>query len=78
MLGTNTVQLGSVNGQVTVGMTNQWHFYVLTNNALDSSGVSTDVTNAVFITFDANTLSIPREGVFANSLIIRHPTTSGH
>ena len=67
LLGTNTVQLGSVNGQVTVGMTNQWHFYVLTNNALDSSGVSTDVTNAVFITFDANTLSIPREGVFANS-----------
>ena len=56
MLGTNTVQLGSVNGQVTVGMTNQWHFYVLTNNALDSSGVSTDVTNAVFITFDANPL----------------------
>ncbi len=67
LLGTNTVQYGSTNALVTVGMTNQWHFYVVTNNAVDSSGNTSDVTNAVFITFDANTLSIPREGVFANS-----------
>jgi subtilisin-like proprotein convertase family protein len=62
LLGTNTVQYGSTNKQVTAGMTNQWHFYVVTN-----TGPAADFTNAVFITFDANTLSISREGVFANS-----------
>ena len=39
------------NAQVTLGMTNQWHFYVVTNNAADSSGDYSDVTNAAFVTF---------------------------
>ena len=51
----------------TQGQTNQWHFYVVTNNALDSANLSIDVTNAAFITFNPNTLSIPRMGVFADS-----------
>ncbi|HTV43288.1 MAG TPA: LamG-like jellyroll fold domain-containing protein [Candidatus Sulfotelmatobacter sp.] len=63
---TNTVDYGA-NGQFYVGMTNQWHFYVVTNTTL--------FTNAAFITFGANTLSIPRMGVFANS--IDNATTPG-
>jgi subtilisin-like proprotein convertase family protein len=55
---TNTVAY-STNGQFTIGMTNQWHFYVVTN--------TTTFTNAAFITFGAATLSIPRMGVFAGS-----------
>ncbi len=61
-LGTNTVW-GS-NGALVTGMTNQWHFYVVTNNALDPQGNSSDVTNAAFITFDAFELSVPRMGVY--------------
>ena len=41
----------------TMGMTNQWHFYVITND--------TGFTNAAFLTFLPPTLSIPRMGVFA-------------
>ena len=72
LLGTNTMPLGpdttwSTNGQMTFGMTNQWHFYVVTNNALDNAGLSSNVTNAAFITFLPNTLSTPRMGVFADS-----------
>ena len=59
-LGTNTAW-GS-NAQLTIGETNQWHFYVVTNNGLDAAGSPTDVTNAAFITFDPLTLSIPRTG----------------
>jgi subtilisin-like proprotein convertase family protein len=55
---TNTVAY-STNGQFTIGMTNQWHFYIVTNTTI--------FTNAAFITFGASTLSIPRMGVFANS-----------
>ena len=44
-------------------MTNQWHFYVVTNPV----GGAADVTNAAFITFLPDTLSIPRMGVFADS-----------
>ncbi|HEY1787074.1 MAG TPA: S8 family serine peptidase, partial [Verrucomicrobiae bacterium] len=54
----NTVTYGT-NGQFAIGMTNQWHFYIVTN--------STVFTNAAFITFGASTLSIPRMGVLANS-----------
>ncbi len=72
LLGTNDVPVGTntlwgSNGVVTLGMTNQWHFYVVTNNALDSSGSSSYVTNAAFITFIPSTLALPRMGVFANS-----------
>ncbi len=81
VLGTNTVPIGTntvldtnnqpipifpsfaANAIVTVGMTNQWHFYVITNPV---SGAA-NVTNAGFITFLPDTLSIPRMGVFADS-----------
>jgi subtilisin-like proprotein convertase family protein len=67
LLGTNTLpftvtapeDLGT-NWQVTVGMTNQWHFYVVKN----TNGA---FPNAAFVTFIPDTLSIPRMGVFANS-----------
>jgi subtilisin-like proprotein convertase family protein len=63
LLGTNALPLGAntiwgPNGVVTIGMTNQWHFYIVTNN-----GPASDYTNAAFITFDVSTLSIPRMGV---------------
>ncbi len=73
LLGTNTVVFsttapegfGPNNWQVTVGMTNQWHFYVVTNTA--------GLSNAAFITFNPNapdpdTLSVPRMGVFGSSV----------
>ena len=53
----------AANAIVTLGMTNQWHFYVVTNPV----GGAADVTNAAFITFLPDTLSIPRMGVFADS-----------
>ena len=66
LLGTNNIPIGTntiwgTNGIVTLGMTNQWHFYVITN-----TGLTSDVTNAVFLTFLPGTLSIPRMGVFAD------------
>jgi len=42
-----------------IGQTNQWHFFVVTND--------TPYTNAAFIVFLPNTLSLPREGVNAGS-----------
>ena len=80
LLGTNTVPIGTItvlntngvpvavpgyaaNAIVTIGMTNQWHFYVITNPV----GGAADITNAAFITFLPDTLSIPRMGVFADS-----------
>ena len=51
----------ATNAILTLGMTNQWHFYVMTNTG------PADFTNAAFITFDPYTLSIPRMGVFADS-----------
>ncbi|HTY87248.1 MAG TPA: S8 family serine peptidase [Candidatus Acidoferrum sp.] len=68
-IGTNTVPLGAnspwggTNAVVTLGMTNQWQFYVITN-----TGLAADYTNAGFITFLPATLSLPRMGVFAGSL----------
>jgi len=63
LLGTAQEALGNntgwgPNGVVTLGMTNQWHFYVVTNN-----GAAADFTNALFVTFLPPTLSVPREGV---------------
>jgi subtilisin-like proprotein convertase family protein/N-acetylneuraminic acid mutarotase len=75
LMGTNTLSFpltslsttnalnGVTNWQVTIGMTNQWHFYVVTN---PPSGAS-DITNAAFVTFLPPTLSVPRMGVFADS-----------
>ncbi len=50
LVGANTPLLGTTNG-----MTNQWHFYVITNTL--------NFTNAAFITFLPPTLSVPRAGV---------------
>ena len=63
LLGNNTIALGSntvwgvpgTNGVITLGVTNQWHFYIVTNTQ--------SYTNAAFITFLPPTLSIPRMGV---------------
>ncbi|MDW8308178.1 MAG: S8 family serine peptidase [Verrucomicrobiales bacterium] len=48
-VGANTPLLGTTNG-----MTNQWHFYVITN--------TTTFTNAAFVTFTPPTLALPRMG----------------
>ena len=67
LLGTNTVGFGSnitygAVAEVTLGMTNQWHFYVITNNGLNPLGTTAGVTNAAFVTFLPPTLSVPRGG----------------
>ncbi len=54
-VGANTPLMG-----VTNGMTNQWHFFVLTNTA--------SYTNAAFVTFLPYTLSVPRLGVNEDKL----------
>ncbi|HWX22667.1 MAG TPA: S8 family serine peptidase [Candidatus Binatia bacterium] len=54
--GTNTVLLtNSANAWLDLGSTNQWHFYVLTNN--------TAFTNAAFLTFLPPTLSLPPSSI---------------
>jgi subtilisin-like proprotein convertase family protein len=61
LIGTNTIPLpGSTNGLITLGVTNQWHFYVLSNDL--------NFTNAAFVTILPPTLSIPRMGVFDNDV----------
>jgi subtilisin-like proprotein convertase family protein len=68
LLGTNQVDaVSNYTGTavVTVGMTNQWHFYVVQN--------TTGFTNAAFVTFLPETLSMPRMGVQANPT--QNPTT---
>jgi subtilisin-like proprotein convertase family protein len=72
LLGTNTVGFGtnaiySTNALITVGMTNQWHFYIVTNNGVNVSGSTVSAPNAAFLTFFPSTLAIPRLGVFADS-----------
>ena len=52
---TNTIPLPAVGGQITIGQTNQWHFYVFTND--------TAFTNAVFLTFLPHALALPPTGV---------------
>jgi subtilisin-like proprotein convertase family protein len=69
LLSTNGVVPGAASGYgtnalVTIGQTNQWHFYVVTNTFAVTNA---NFTNAAFITFIPNTLAIPREGVFAGS-----------
>jgi len=50
LVGANTPLLGTTNG-----MTNQWHFYAVTN--------TTSFSNAAFVTFLPATLSVPALGV---------------
>ncbi|MGO8926542.1 MAG: S8 family serine peptidase [Limisphaerales bacterium] len=58
--GTNTILLPTeANGVLTLGATNQWHFYVITNN--------TPYTNAAFLTFLPENLAVTRMGVFEPS-----------
>ncbi len=60
LLGTNTIALtNDANGIMTLGMTNQWHFYVITN--------INGFTNAAFLTFLPPTLALPRMGVYSAS-----------
>lgn len=54
-MGNTVAMMGPVAGQITLGQSNQWHFYVLTNEHSWS--------NAAFLTFDPETLSVPRKGV---------------
>ena len=59
LLGTNTIGLNGqgewgTNGAITLGVTNQWHFYVLTND--------TAFTNVAFATFEPPDLSVARIG----------------
>jgi len=57
LLGTNTILLPTdADGVLTLGVTNQWHFYAITNN--------TSYTNAAFLTFLPVNLAVPRMGVF--------------
>jgi subtilisin-like proprotein convertase family protein len=68
LLGTNQVDAVSNypgTAVVTLGMTNQWHFYVVQNN--------TTFSNAAFVTFSPDTLSMPRMGVYVDPT--QNPTT---
>jgi alpha-tubulin suppressor-like RCC1 family protein/subtilisin-like proprotein convertase family protein len=61
LLGTNQVDAVSnytSAAVVTLGMTNQWHFYVVQN--------TTGFSNAAFVTFLPETLSMPRMGVLVD------------
>ena len=51
---------GGTNGAITLGLTSQWRFYVLTNDQ--------DYTNAAFLTFLPVNLSLPRLGVNRTNL----------
>ena len=67
LLGTNTIGAGAgyaTNALITLGMTNQWHFYVVTNTL--------GYTNAAFISVLSQTLATPRMGVFAD--VNQNPT----
>jgi len=54
----------ATNAVFHVGQTNQWQFYVVTNTF---AATNSAFTNAAFIVFLPNTLSLPREGVFADN-----------
>jgi subtilisin-like proprotein convertase family protein len=67
LLGTNSTPIGT-NGAVVLGMTNQWHFYVVTNNGvISSNGTAVAAPYAGFVTFLPPELSVPRMGVFAGT-----------
>ncbi|MCX7723218.1 MAG: S8 family serine peptidase, partial [Verrucomicrobiae bacterium] len=62
LLGTNMIDLGPnaywpTNAKLTLGVTNQWHFYVITNTQ--------NYTNAAFVTFIPPNLGVPRSGVYS-------------
>src|SRR5262249_34216527 len=56
LLGTNTIPLlNDANAVITRGMTNQWHFYILSNDL--------SFPNVAFVTFTPPELAVPRMGV---------------
>ena len=64
LLGTNDIPMqganpdpwsGGANGVITFGMTNQWHFYILSNQF--------NFQYAAFVVMQAETLSMPRMGL---------------
>jgi hypothetical protein len=60
LLGTNTILDSTLaDAVITLGVTNQWHFYIITNDTL--------YTNAAFLTFLPANLAVPRMGVFQPS-----------
>ena len=60
LLGTNTITItNDANAVITLGVTNQWHFYAITNN--------NSYTNAAFLTFLPANLAVTRMGVFEPS-----------
>jgi subtilisin-like proprotein convertase family protein len=66
--GTNTLGLANQNnwgnnGQITLGVSNQWHFYVITNAM--GTNVTATFTNAAFATFLPPGLGIPPGGANA-------------
>jgi subtilisin-like proprotein convertase family protein len=68
-LSTNAVGIGLNLGfgptaTLFVGVTNQWHFFAVTNTFAFTNA---NFTNAAFITFLPNTAAIPREGVYAGT-----------
>ena len=61
--GTNSIPApapAGPDGVITVGLTNQWRFYVLTNDQ--------NYNNAAFLTFQSVNLSLPRSGVNQTNL----------
>jgi alpha-tubulin suppressor-like RCC1 family protein/subtilisin-like proprotein convertase family protein len=64
LLGLTTNLIGETN--LSDGTANQWTFYVFTNNAGGTTNLN--FTNVAFGTFNAFTMAIPREGVFAGDL----------
>jgi subtilisin-like proprotein convertase family protein len=77
-VGANSPLLGNVpsipvsgfdtNAAMTIGTTNQWHFYTFTNSLPLTNDANGLVNYAAFVTFLSTTLSIPREGVFEPEL----------
>ncbi len=61
---TNTAFGFATNATLGIGLTNQWHFFVITNTFATTNP---NFTNAAFITFLPATLAIPREGGYVTT-----------
>ena len=67
-LSTNTLAFGTNSGYATnavlsIGQTNQWHFFIVTNTFAVTNA---NFTNAAFITFLPNTMATPRLGTYSS------------
>jgi subtilisin-like proprotein convertase family protein/sugar lactone lactonase YvrE len=69
-LSTNTIAVTNAaygfagNARLSIGVTNQWHFFVITNTF---AVTNPNFTNAAFVTFLPQTLAIPREGGYVTT-----------